>query len=116
MEQGVGKIKTHDGHPAKHGDGGKVAKVPNACTEKFIKESTAIVNGDQKNSDKCDADNIVENYPSMECLEIWDIPIDNENDEQGKKTDHSSGSVDIQHIAMCQPIRVCGVGEALLHA
>ena len=93
MEQGVGKIKTHDGHPAEHGDGGEVAKVSDDCTEKIIKDSTAIVNDDQKNSDKCDADNIVYNYPSMECLEIWDIPIDNEDDKQRKKANHSCGSV-----------------------
>ena len=109
MEQGVGKIKTHDGHPAEHGDGGEVAKVSDDCTQKFIKDITAIVNGDKKNSDKCDADNIVYNNPSMECLEIWDIPIDHEDNEQGKKTDHSSSSVDIQDNGICQPIRICGV-------
>ena len=106
MEQNVGKIKTHDGHPAEHGDGGEVAKEPDDCTQKFIKDITAIVNSDQKNSYKCDADSIAENYPAMESIEMWDIPIDEKDDEQGNKTDHSSSSVDIQDIQMCQPIRI----------
>ena len=93
MEQGVGKIKTHDGHPAEHGDGGEVAKVSDDCTQKIIEDRSAIVNSDKKNSYKFHADNIAENYPSMKCLEMRDIPIDNEDDKQGKKTNHSCGSV-----------------------
>ena len=58
MEQGVGKIKTHDGHPAEHGDRGKIAKVSDERTRKVIEDSTAVVNDDQKNSYKCHADNI----------------------------------------------------------
>ena len=90
MEQGVGKIKTHDGHPAEHGDGGEVAKVTNdlADLDRLLIEFD-IVNYEDERCEECYTNNIAQDNLSMKTVELRDIPIDNEDNEQGDETDNS---------------------------
>ena len=73
----MAKIKTHDGHPAEHGDGGEVAKESDDFAEKFVK--IGIENSDQENSEECYADHIAQYNSSMETVKLRDNPIDNED-------------------------------------
>ena len=101
----MAKIKTHDGHPAEHGDGGEVAEVSDDLAEKFVK--IGIENSDQENSEECNADHIAQYNSSMETVELQDIPIDDKDDKQGEKTNHSCCCEDFCDLFVCQPARMC---------
>ena len=62
-EQGWRQIKAHNGHPGEHGDGGEVTKESDDCAEKFVKVTGSIVNSEEEDRDKCDADYIAQDYP-----------------------------------------------------
>ena len=79
LQQGVGQVKTHDGHPAEHGDCKVVAKVTNNCTKDSARAN--IVHSEKENIYTCDAENIAQDDSAMESVEIRNIPIDNEDDE-----------------------------------
>ena len=75
------KIKTHDGHPGEHGDGGEVAKVAGDLAEvKVLKIS--IKNSEKENCEESDAGDVAQYDPSMETVELRDNPIDSKDDEQ----------------------------------
>ena len=96
------KIKTHDGHPGEHGDGGEVAKVTGDLADVIV-GNVNVEYHEEEDSEESDTDNIAQDNPSMETVELWDKPIDNEDDEQGDKTDHSKGCENVDHRTVRQP-------------
>ena len=98
------KIKTHDGHPGEHGDGGEVAKVAGDLADVIVLK-VGIEYSEEKNSEESDTDDIAQYNPSMETVELRDNPIDNEDDEQGEKTDNSKECENDDHGTVRQPIK-----------
>ena len=79
LEQGVEQVEAHDGHPAEHGDCRVEAKVTNNYTEDSARLN--IIHSEKEYVDTCDAENIAQDDPAMESVEIRNIPIDDEDNE-----------------------------------
>ena len=79
LQQGVGQVETHDGHPAEHGYCRVVAKVTNNCTEDSTRGN--IIDNEKEYIDTGDAENIAQDDPAMESVKIRNIPVDDEDDE-----------------------------------
>ena len=94
------KIKTHDGHPGEHGDGGEVAKVAGDLADVIVLK-VGIEYSEEKNSEESDTDDIAQYNSSMETVELQDIPIDDKDDKQGEKTNHSCCCEDFCDLIVC---------------
>ena len=95
------EVIAHDGHPAEHGDGGEVTKVTDDLADGFVK--VKIENNDEEDSDECYAHNIAQHDSSMVTVELWDKPIDDEDDKQGEETDDSCTGEECDDVTLVQP-------------